>query len=116
MTQVGESKHSQEMAELNRQHEVRHTKLERLALLLMTWLLAMVAVLIYLLVRGHPPHLPTSRWNTPLHFTIPVLSPFTSVTEHEESVLSTRTMVIMILAGTCLAYACFTYWLRQQKR
>lgn len=47
-------------------------------MLLMTWLLALVAILVYLLVRGHPPQV-ASRWMSPLHFTIPVLSPFTSV-------------------------------------
>ncbi|KAH8080698.1 hypothetical protein BXZ70DRAFT_960056 [Cristinia sonorae] len=114
MTHAAEAKHSQEVAELNRQHETRHSKMERLAMLLMTWLLVMAAVLMYLLIRGHPPQV-SSRWTSPLHFTIPVLSPFTSVTEHEVSTLSTRSVVILVLASSCLAYGCFTYWIRQRK-
>lgn len=42
---------------------------------------ALIALVIFLLVRYIPPAVPppSSRWSGPVHFTIPVLSPFTSV-------------------------------------
>ncbi|CAL1710243.1 unnamed protein product [Somion occarium] len=110
-----QTKRSQEIAALQQQHEQRHSKLERLAFLLLTWVIAMVAVLIYMLLKNHHVSVPL-RWTTPLHFTIPVLSPFTSVVEHETSIVNARLLVIFALFVASTAYGCFRYWLNHHKR
>ncbi|KAI0078080.1 hypothetical protein K474DRAFT_1594822 [Panus rudis PR-1116 ss-1] len=110
MTQVEQDKRAREIASLQKHHEDRHSKLERLAFLLLTWLIALVAVIVYLLIKERT--VPSSsRWTTPLHFTVPVLSPFTSVVEHETSVVNARVVALMAAFGTLAVYGCFRYWL-----
>ncbi|PCH37390.1 hypothetical protein WOLCODRAFT_140835 [Wolfiporia cocos MD-104 SS10] len=104
-----EEKRARELAVLQRSHDKRYAKLEILAMTLFACLIAFVSTTIYLLSRAQRPT--PSRWALPSHFTIPILSPFASVVEHETSVIDTRliTMCCAILAA--LAYACFRYWL-----
>jgi len=76
---------------------------------------------------------PASGWGLASHFTIPILSPFTSVVscvslgiyltlnhplhqvEHETSVMGTKVVIatVMVLAG--LAYALVRYWLTSKR-
>jgi len=110
-----EEKRTQEIAALHEHHHRKQTKLERLALLLVTWLIVMMTVTMYLLARGHHYTPPPSKWAAPLHFTIPFLSPFTSVVEQEHSVVSTRVMALMVLAFAATCYGCFRYWLSYRR-
>ncbi|OBZ76258.1 hypothetical protein A0H81_03020 [Grifola frondosa] len=111
-----QEKRSRELDALQRTHEYRHAKLERLVLLLLGCLVALAAAMLHSILRqNHHPHPPSpSRWTIPvMHFTIPVLSPFTSVIEHETSVINTRLITALgfLLICACLGYACFRYWL-----
>ncbi|KAH9944906.1 hypothetical protein B0H21DRAFT_694320 [Amylocystis lapponica] len=106
----GEEKCTRELAALQRVHDRWHAKVERLVIVLLACLVAFVSAVIYILSRGHA-RSPASRWSVPSHFTIPILSPFASVVEHETSVFSTKVITIVCLALSCLAYACFRYWL-----
>ena len=54
--------------------------------------MVMVVVIIYLVLKNHQTPAP-SRFSTPLHFTIPVLSPFTSVVSDLESNLHISSLV-----------------------
>ncbi|KAI0786245.1 hypothetical protein C8Q75DRAFT_772918 [Abortiporus biennis] len=113
MTEAEKAKRAEEIAALQKQHEVKQSKLERLALLLLTWLISLVAVILYLVVRGHHSPLQQSKWTSPVHFTIPVLSPFTSVVEHEVSAFNARVLSVFAVMGTFLAYMCFRHWMRK---
>lgn len=98
--------------------------------------MVMVAVIIYLVLKNHndPVH---SRFSSPLHFTIPVLSPFTSVVsdcsliivhelridnvnssqvEQETSVINAPMLAVISLFGAATVYGCFRYWLTHQRR
>ncbi|GBE83301.1 hypothetical protein SCP_0503490 [Sparassis crispa] len=110
LTESHEEKRAHELAELQRIHDERHAKLERLVLILLGCLFAFVSAILYILFRQHTDYR-SSRWCLPSHFTIPVLSPFTSVVEHETSVFNTRSITIVLLVLAALAYACFRYWL-----
>lgn len=99
-------------------------------LLLLSWLIALLAVISYLLLRGSSAT--GSKRPSALHFTIPILSPFTSVVsgpssylhagvhsvqvEHETSAINSRTVAIVAVVAAALAYGCFRYWLRSPKR
>ncbi|KAK7680373.1 hypothetical protein QCA50_016613 [Cerrena zonata] len=115
LSESEQMKRSGEIAALQKQHEERHSKLERLAFLLLTWVMVMVAVIIYLVLKNH--NVPvSSRFSTPLHFTIPVLSPFTSVVEQETSVVNARIIAVVSLFGAATVYGCFRYWISHQRR
>ncbi|KAH9848065.1 hypothetical protein C2E23DRAFT_466566 [Lenzites betulinus] len=50
----------------------------------------------------------TARWSGPTHFTIPILSPFSSVVEHESSLLSIGQAAGVLIA----AVLCYVLWVR----
>ncbi|EPT03221.1 hypothetical protein FOMPIDRAFT_1035569 [Fomitopsis schrenkii] len=104
-----EEKRAREIAALRREHDERNWKLEIFVVLLLCCLVAIVATVVHShasVQRATP-----TRWSIPTHFTIPILSPFTSVVEHEASTLSTRLLVTSTVIFAVLAYACFRYWL-----
>ncbi|KAH9914109.1 uncharacterized protein B0H18DRAFT_1046629 [Fomitopsis serialis] len=108
-----------------RQYEARHVKLETLVVsslsvslmygltscvdIPLCCLVATVAAIIhsYSLVR----HSASTGWSVPTHFTIPILSPFASVVEHETSAFGTRLLIACTAICAMLAYACFRYWM-----
>ncbi|KAI0356833.1 hypothetical protein OH77DRAFT_173781 [Trametes cingulata] len=60
---------------------------------------SMVAMLLFVLLRHTAPAGSSSRWLGPLHFTIPILSLFASVIEHETSAVNVRLVALLLLAG-----------------
>ncbi|KAJ3480616.1 hypothetical protein NLI96_g8220 [Meripilus lineatus] len=108
-----EKRRSHVVETLRRQHEAKQGKLERVALLLLSWLIALLAVVSYLLWKGS--NTSPSKRHSGMHFTIPILSPFTSVIESETSVISSRTITTFALGGVILAYGCFRLWLKRPK-
>jgi len=51
---------------------------------------------------------------TPAHFTIPILSPFTSVVEHETSVIGSKTLAVFAFVLAAFFYFVFRHWLARR--
>jgi len=111
-----------ELKLLAKEHKEKHAALEKL----LTFLLVIIAVLLILIIYlathytrhsmllQHKQH---ERWWSTIgtsHFTIPILSPFTSVVEHEASLIGTRLIVTLVAIGACLAYMTFRHWFANQ--
>ncbi|KAH9834741.1 uncharacterized protein C8Q71DRAFT_766143 [Rhodofomes roseus] len=104
-----EEKRAREIALLQRRHEERYMRLELLVVFLVCCLVATVAAIVHSHSSLH--HHTATGWSIPTHFTIPILSPFTSVVEHETSTLNTRLVTASAAILAVLAYACFRYWM-----
>ncbi|EKM57366.1 uncharacterized protein PHACADRAFT_255085 [Phanerochaete carnosa HHB-10118-sp] len=104
---VEETKRTQEVAQVNQMHESRQRRLEAIAIALLTALVGLVAFLLYTPQANRSP----ARQSRSVHFTIPILSPFASVVEHESSVIGTKILTVIILASAVLAYGCFRFWM-----
>ncbi|KAG5635712.1 hypothetical protein H0H81_010337 [Sphagnurus paluster] len=95
-------KRSYELSKLAEQYRERHASLEKLVSLLLGLVAGLVALVIYL-STSHARSSAASR-RPQSHFTIPILSPFTSVTEHEASVVGSKTIAMLLLMLTALGY------------
>nr|GAT58088.1 predicted protein [Mycena chlorophos] len=91
-------------------HDARHAKLERLVLILLV-LVATLVLGLLALTFSHS-RSPSHHAKSPpaKHFTIPILSPFTSVIEHETSVVGSTTLAVIVLACAAAGYAMFRHW------
>ncbi|KII91783.1 hypothetical protein PLICRDRAFT_38622 [Plicaturopsis crispa FD-325 SS-3] len=105
MSYAADSKLSRERALLALANQKMHRRLEKIVAALLATILFLVAALVYTLVRSHRSNASRSSWFHPPHFTIPILSPFTSVVEHESSVIGTKTISVAIVVLACLVYA-----------
>ncbi|KAL5514603.1 hypothetical protein ACEPAG_1919 [Sanghuangporus baumii] len=96
-------------------YEERERRLERLALGLIS---TIVLITLILLFRHHNSSDDRSSKNRAFrpHLTIPILSPFTSIVEHEDSKFSFRTTAVFLIVLGCVAYAMFRHWLRKRPR
>ncbi|KIL65495.1 hypothetical protein M378DRAFT_45326, partial [Amanita muscaria Koide BX008] len=115
--EVQSEKREKELAALSTQHHERHASLERLIYILITIVAALLIVVIYqtnLYSWHHHRDPKRGRWSTPAHFTIPILSPFTSVVEHETSVISSKTIALLICVAGCVVYMTFRYWISRR--
>ncbi|KAF5381266.1 hypothetical protein D9615_008416 [Tricholomella constricta] len=101
LVRAEEVKRAYEISILGEQHKERHASLEKLVVLLISLVAVLVALVIYL--ATHYARHSTTR-ATPSHFTIPILSPFTSVVEHETSVIGSKTIAMVLLVLSVLAY------------
>ncbi|KAF8637768.1 hypothetical protein AX17_002592 [Amanita inopinata Kibby_2008] len=77
MLTIQEERRTRELAVLAQQHQKRHASLERLVYVLLMVIVALILVVIY--QTSMYAHRYDKRQSKPLHFTIPILSPFTSV-------------------------------------
>ncbi|KAJ7768701.1 hypothetical protein DFH07DRAFT_807681 [Mycena maculata] len=93
-------------------HDARHAKLEKLVLALLATLLLLVLALLNLAHSGGA--LAARSRKTPSHFTIPILSPFTSVVEHETSVVGSKTLAVFAFVLAGLLYFVFRHWLARR--
>ncbi|KAF6756289.1 hypothetical protein DFP72DRAFT_282951 [Ephemerocybe angulata] len=111
-------KHSRELEKLMLQHQEKHAYLERLVTILAAVIVALVVVIIYLATH-HTRHASKVQrhWlaGLPSHFTIPILSPFTSVVEQETSVFGARTIAIITVVLGALAYMIFRHWFNSSR-
>ncbi|KAJ7662108.1 hypothetical protein DFH06DRAFT_1471691 [Mycena polygramma] len=109
LSYVEETKRAREQA----LHDARHAKLEKLVLLLLGILLLLVFALLCI---AHNAGSASHSRKAPGHFTIPILSPFTSVVEHETSVVGSKTLALFVLVFAGLAYFAFRHWLARRRR
>ncbi|KAJ7481792.1 hypothetical protein FB451DRAFT_137380 [Mycena latifolia] len=93
-------------------HDARHAKLERLVLALLAAVLLLVIALLNIAHSDRPARGP----KLPAHFTIPILSPFTSVVEHETSVVGSKTLAVFAFVLAGLAYFVFRHWLARRRQ
>ncbi|KAF8911356.1 hypothetical protein CPB85DRAFT_651015 [Mucidula mucida] len=108
MSMTEDLKRTRERSGLIKANEDKLVRMERL-----TWALLGIIVFLALLVvsistRQREPQ--RQHWLLPSHFTIPVLSPFTSVVEHEASIIGARIIVASMLITACLAYFVYRHW------
>ncbi|KAJ6481810.1 hypothetical protein C8R45DRAFT_1100222 [Mycena sanguinolenta] len=111
LSYVEETKRAREQAA----HDARHARLERLILALLVMLLLLVLALLHLAHKSASASASRPR-RLPSHFTIPILSPFTSVVEHETSVIGSKTLAILAFAFAGLAYFVFRHWLARRRQ
>ncbi|KAL5478544.1 hypothetical protein ACEPAI_2728 [Sanghuangporus weigelae] len=96
-------------------YEERERRLERLALGLISTIVLITLILLFRHHSSSDDRLTKNRAFRP-HLTIPILSPFTSIIEHEDSKFSFRTTAVFLIVLGCVAYAMFRHWLRQRPR
>ncbi|KAF8966621.1 hypothetical protein BDZ97DRAFT_621626 [Flammula alnicola] len=117
-------KRERELSLLAKEHKEKHAALERLLTFLLI-LIAMLVVLIVYLATHYTRHSmllqykQQERWWSAIgasHFTIPILSPFTSVVEQETSVIGAKLMGTLAAITACLAYLAFRHWLVSQAK
>ncbi|KAL5520887.1 hypothetical protein ACEPAF_2890 [Sanghuangporus sanghuang] len=96
-------------------YEERERRLERLALGLISTIILITLILLF---RHHssPDDRPSKNRAFRPHLTIPILSPFTSIVEHEDSKFGFRTTAAFLIVLGCVVYAMFRHWLRQRPR
>ncbi|KZT28274.1 hypothetical protein NEOLEDRAFT_1058840, partial [Neolentinus lepideus HHB14362 ss-1] len=105
-----ELKRSKEISEIRTIYERGQTKLERF--IVRQAILGILCIFTFMtlgvVLNFHLNQKVSAR--PPTHFTIPILSPFTSVIEHEMSTVSFRTIACLILLGSLLLYAVYRRW------
>ncbi|KAG2754375.1 hypothetical protein P692DRAFT_20827885 [Suillus brevipes Sb2] len=104
-----EEKRTNQIAALVRASEQRQSRLEKFVVALVACFMLLFLALIYILLRDSP------KSKSASHFTIPILSPFTSVVEHETGIISARLVSIFIVCLGILSYAIFRHWLSKKR-
>ncbi|KAE9406567.1 hypothetical protein BT96DRAFT_987406 [Gymnopus androsaceus JB14] len=115
VTYVAETKRGNEVAQLSKLYDTRLMRLERLLVILLGFILIITFSMLFsqLSLVHSPPSGRQAQW---AHFTIPILSPFASVVEHEVSVIGSKTITAIFLIIACLAYLLFRHWISRQSR
>ncbi|KAF8903953.1 hypothetical protein CPB84DRAFT_1677667 [Gymnopilus junonius] len=119
---VQEFKKEREFKMLAQEYREKHAALEKLLFVLALLIILLIAVIIYLathytrhsMLMQHKQH---ERWWSAIgasHFTIPILSPFTSVVEQETSVIGSKLIGTLAAVIACLAYLAFRHWLKRK--
>ncbi|GAW10376.1 hypothetical protein LENED_012634 [Lentinula edodes] len=100
-----ETKKATEIAQLTKLYDERLAKLEKLLITLLGVLFTITFLTFFsqltLIHGGRKDTSTRSQW---AHFTIPILSPFASVVEHEVSVVGSKTIIGLGLVISGLAY------------
>ncbi|KAF9224842.1 hypothetical protein BS17DRAFT_53129 [Gyrodon lividus] len=103
-----EEKRARDIATLVHANDRRQNRLEifvvscRCAIIIACLVVLLGSVVYTVMVApGHT----TKHKSSPSHFTIPILSPFTSVVEHETGVFGTKTVIIFVLVIGVVLYA-----------
>ncbi|KIM82881.1 hypothetical protein PILCRDRAFT_820182 [Piloderma croceum F 1598] len=106
-----QTKRSREIAALSQAHEAKQVRLEKFVIALLACLGFLIMAFIYLLTSRNRNEPSASRRSLPYHFTIPILSPFTSVVEHETSAIGTRSIAVLVMTLAVLVYFIFRRWM-----
>ncbi|PPQ65356.1 hypothetical protein CVT26_000071 [Gymnopilus dilepis] len=122
--EVQDMKRERELNRLAQEYKEKHAALERLLIFLVGLIVLLIGVIIYLATHyaRHSMHLQLKqheRWWSAIgasHFTIPILSPFTSVVEQETSVVGAKLLGTLAAVMACLGYFAFRHWLNKQSR
>lgn len=104
LSHAEDAKRNREISNLAKEHKERYVWLERLVIVLLASLCSLVALVIYLAAHYTRQTSVRHPWSLPSHFTIPILSPFTSVVEHETSVIGSKVITVGLLLATGMAY------------
>ncbi|KIM47165.1 hypothetical protein M413DRAFT_64212 [Hebeloma cylindrosporum] len=115
-------KRERELKLLAAEHKEKHAALEKLLIFLLALIAVLVVLIIYLathytrhsMLLQHKQH---EKWWSIVgasHITVPILSPFTSVVEHEASVVGTKLIATLAAIGAFLAYMIFRHWFANQ--
>ncbi|EIM87453.1 uncharacterized protein STEHIDRAFT_139125 [Stereum hirsutum FP-91666 SS1] len=104
-----DEKRTRDLAVLQQAHDAQYKELKRTLFFTITCIVVLLAFIIYILMTNSPASKQSaSRWGA--HFTIPILSPFTSVIEHEVSTFGTTALIGFAFVFAGLAYAVFRYY------
>ncbi|EIN09627.1 hypothetical protein PUNSTDRAFT_120050 [Punctularia strigosozonata HHB-11173 SS5] len=116
MTWSEDMKRTRDIAALHARNDARQQKLERVVVALVITVLSMACAIVYLLTYRQPAAQPKARFtfHFPSHFSIPVLSPFTSVVENETSAIGSKLLIAGFALLCLLAYAMFTQWISRR--
>ncbi|KAI6015042.1 hypothetical protein F5J12DRAFT_514440 [Pisolithus orientalis] len=98
-----EERRTKEITTLVHANEKRQHNLERL-------MMALVIFLAYMFWSTSTPNSSSEKRRSATHFTIPILSPFTSVVENETGVLGTKAVVVFVLALVLVAFFTLRRW------
>ncbi|KIK61389.1 hypothetical protein GYMLUDRAFT_166441 [Collybiopsis luxurians FD-317 M1] len=116
MTFVHETKRVNEIAQLTNMYDARQMKLERLlAILLGAFLIFSFSIFVSQISLAHTGG-GGGKKDSWAHFTIPILSPFASVVEHESSVIGSKTIVGISLVIAGLVYLLLRHWMTRSQR
>jgi len=108
-----DAKRREEIAALHGAHEARQRKMEWMVICCIAVLA--VVVLCLLVIHGSASSHTQTR-HTASHFTIPVLSPFTSVVEHETSAWGARIIVPALMITATLSWGVFRHWISRKSQ
>ncbi|KIJ63595.1 hypothetical protein HYDPIDRAFT_113068 [Hydnomerulius pinastri MD-312] len=104
-----EERRTRDIATLVHTNDRRQNRLEKFVAFIVAFLVVLLGVVVYVVMVA-PDR--TAKHKTPSsHFTIPILSPFTSVVEHETGVFGTKAVTIFILVIGVTLYAALRRWL-----
>ncbi|KAF9030343.1 hypothetical protein BDZ89DRAFT_673352 [Hymenopellis radicata] len=111
MSVTEDMKRTRERSGLIKANEDKLIRMERL-----TWALLGIIVFLALFISTRQREPQRQHWLLPSHFTIPVLSPFTSVVEHEASIIGARIIIASLLITACLVYFVYRHWIVNHPR
>ncbi|KAI1786225.1 hypothetical protein LXA43DRAFT_75502 [Ganoderma leucocontextum] len=103
-----EERRSREIADLNAKYDREYAHIRRMVWTIVVVAAFAIAMCSYLILRYIPPTSSTSGRHSAMHFTIPILSPFTSVIEHETSAVNVQLVAVLLLAAAIFG----TIWLK----
>ncbi|RPD60564.1 hypothetical protein L226DRAFT_484771 [Lentinus tigrinus ALCF2SS1-7] len=97
---------SRELAELNSRYERELSRIKYMVWTILAVLVILLSLFVFLVVRYVPASTSSVKGST--HFTIPILSPFASVIEHETSAVNVPLVAILLLSAGVSLFV----WLR----
>ncbi|KAH0831124.1 hypothetical protein J3R83DRAFT_13690 [Lanmaoa asiatica] len=110
MRRMEEQKREREIGTILHANDQRQRRLERL---MVTCLAVLLGFMGWLVVMIAPDWGAKGKSNKPSHFTIPILSPFASVVEHETSVFGAKVAAILVLVIGIALYVALKHRLSQ---
>ncbi|KAF9553309.1 hypothetical protein CPC08DRAFT_645800 [Agrocybe pediades] len=120
---VQEMRLQRELAMISKEYKEKQTMLEKLLAVLAAVVAILILVIIYLTIHyarhsTQIQHKQQERWWAAIgasHFTIPILSPFTSVVEHDTSAIGSKVIATIATVTACLVYFIFRHWLSSKQ-
>ncbi|KIK97947.1 hypothetical protein PAXRUDRAFT_824413 [Paxillus rubicundulus Ve08.2h10] len=100
-----EEKRATDIAALVYANDRRQNKLERFLVIIVACLVVLLGSVVYVMIIMITPAHTAKHKSSPSHFTIPILSPFASVVEHETGVFGTKAVIIFVLVIGVVLYA-----------
>ncbi|KIY71335.1 hypothetical protein CYLTODRAFT_346084 [Cylindrobasidium torrendii FP15055 ss-10] len=111
MSYSEDMKRERERSNLMRANEDKLLRMEKLLWALFATIALLCLLVVYMGLRYNEPKPKHHHWLLPSHFTIPILSPFTSVVEHETSALGAKVIIPSVMVSALLFYAVYRHWI-----